>query len=354
MTTDCKPLVTVSYLKIEVIDHGPGISLENQQRLFKEIIQFNPGELQDGKGSGLGLWISHQIVKLHNGTLSVYSEGLGHGSTFTVELPIKERNISLNNIQTDSIPQYRNQRFVMAYNNEQSSSFRMKDIPTKQIQRSIRRVHASSNNYESNVAIGSETSKRSEICQLELESDGLTVQSFHVATESGKRSSFKNDWDEKMSDRMASISAYSRAFSISSREENDYIDNPEARVLIVDDASLSRKMMMRVLRHEWNDITQAEDGIQAVKAVQHAMKQNKVFDIILMDDQMPNMNGPNATKHIRDLGFNGKIIGVTGNALQADINMFLSHGANDVLIKPLQLDLLRTCIQDKNLKQFNI
>ena len=75
-------------LVIEVKDSGAGISFENQQLLFKEVVQFNPEKLQAGGGSGLGLWITKEIVDMHGGHISVYSEGEGHGSTFRLEIPM--------------------------------------------------------------------------------------------------------------------------------------------------------------------------------------------------------------------------------------------------------------------------
>ena len=63
-------------LRISVIDSGAGISPENQQRLFKEIIQFNPEVLQGGGGSGFGLYICKGIVDLHDGSIDVFSEGI--------------------------------------------------------------------------------------------------------------------------------------------------------------------------------------------------------------------------------------------------------------------------------------
>jgi len=52
---------------------------------------------------------------------------------------------------------------------------------------------------------------------------------------------------------------------------------------------------------------------------------------------MPRMDGPRATKAIRELGFVGLILGVTGNVLQEDVETFKQHGANDVFFKPLEL-----------------
>lgn len=60
--------ILVNYLRIEVTDSGPGISKENQKKLFGQYVQFHAGKLQQGNGSGLGLWISKGITELHGGT----------------------------------------------------------------------------------------------------------------------------------------------------------------------------------------------------------------------------------------------------------------------------------------------
>ena len=76
------------FLRIEVVDQGPGISSENQDLLFQNIIQFDPNALQGGGGSGLGLYISKGIVDLHGGSIGVFSEGEGKGSVFWIDIPI--------------------------------------------------------------------------------------------------------------------------------------------------------------------------------------------------------------------------------------------------------------------------
>ena len=83
------PGYTKGKLIINVKDSGTGMAEEDYSRLFKEIIQFNPEVLQAGGGSGLGLWITKGIVDLHQGQITAYSEGLGCGSSFTVELPMQ-------------------------------------------------------------------------------------------------------------------------------------------------------------------------------------------------------------------------------------------------------------------------
>ena len=63
---------------------------------------------------------------------------------------------------------------------------------------------------------------------------------------------------------------------------------------------------------------------------------NAVYDLILMDYQMPKMDGPTAIRNIRELGYQGKIVGLTGNILGSEIETMQSSGANRVLSKPVK------------------
>lgn len=73
-------------LRISVRDSGPGISAENQKKLFQQYVQIDAKKLQGGKGSGLGLWLSRAIMDMHGGHMGVMSDGEGMGSTFFVEI----------------------------------------------------------------------------------------------------------------------------------------------------------------------------------------------------------------------------------------------------------------------------
>ena len=77
-----------------------------------------------------------------------------------------------------------------------------------------------------------------------------------------------------------------------------------------------------------------------------------VYDIIFMDYQMPVMDGPTAIKAIRALGYTGRIVGLTGNALQSDQDYMRESGANDVLLKPVLQEALEAAIYYKKRKSF--
>jgi len=74
---------------VEVVDKGVGISPENQQKLFKNIVQFDALKLQNGGGSGLGLYLSNIILQKHYGKIGVFSEDNDNcGSVFYVDIPV--------------------------------------------------------------------------------------------------------------------------------------------------------------------------------------------------------------------------------------------------------------------------
>eukprot|EP00607_Mallomonas_marina_P007615 CAMPEP_0182421366 /NCGR_PEP_ID=MMETSP1167-20130531/6728_1 /TAXON_ID=2988 /ORGANISM="Mallomonas Sp, Strain CCMP3275" /LENGTH=140 /DNA_ID=CAMNT_0024598427 /DNA_START=235 /DNA_END=657 /DNA_ORIENTATION=- len=121
---------------------------------------------------------------------------------------------------------------------------------------------------------------------------------------------------------------------------------PHARVLVVDDVALNRRMVIRVIKCKWSRIEEAEDGLVAVEMAQKAVAEGDPYELILMDYQMPKMNGPEAAEIMREEGHKAFIIGVTGNGLPADVEYFLSKGTDRVLIKPLKLELLDACLKE--------
>ena len=77
-------------VRLEVQDTGPGMTREQRKKLFNEVVQFNPKELQNGQGSGLGLFLSRKIVDMHRGNIGVDVEWEGKGSIFFLELGVSD------------------------------------------------------------------------------------------------------------------------------------------------------------------------------------------------------------------------------------------------------------------------
>ena len=108
-------------------------------------------------------------------------------------------------------------------------------------------------------------------------------------------------------------------------------------ILVVDDSPLNRKMLSKLLKSKGHHIEEAENGEMAVDKIKQEADAGRNYDVILMDYVMPVMDGPTATRAIRAMDIKTPIFGLTGNAIDTDIKIFLNAGADIVLIKPFSL-----------------
>ena len=130
----------------------------------------------------------------------------------------------------------------------------------------------------------------------------------------------------------------------------------QKRVLVVEDNELNRKIAAQVIEDEGILTECAIDGLEAVKKVREAPEH--YFDLILMDVQMPGLNGYQAAEQIRGLGRCDTsavpILAMTANAFEEDARQCLAAGMNVHLAKPLQMDkvlaaLMECCGKKKDL-----
>jgi len=139
----------------------------------------------------------------------------------------------------------------------------------------------------------------------------------------------------------------SRDVSITERVSSSWLDEVSGRdlsyrILVVDDAPMNRKLLTRLLMKRGHHVEMAEDGLEAYEKVASAMKEGKRYDTILMDFQMPVMDGPTSTQKIREEGCDSFILGITGNVLPEDVAHFKNSGADGVLGKPFQVEELES------------
>lgn len=107
------------------------------------------------------------------------------------------------------------------------------------------------------------------------------------------------------------------------------------RVLIAEDTRGIQFMMTRMLQDVVAGVVLAENGETAVDAVQKAIEDQTPFDIVLMDMQMPVMNGFDATRKLRELEIHTPVIALTAGAMAGDREKCLAAGCNDYLSKPV-------------------
>jgi CheY-like chemotaxis protein len=125
------------------------------------------------------------------------------------------------------------------------------------------------------------------------------------------------------------------------------------RFLVVDDTKTNRKMTIKLLSSLGHFVEEAEDGTGFLELLNLHILSSKeqdspfeiFFDVVLMDDNMPKMCGPEATLLARKRGYKGLIFGVTGNTRIDEIQNFLDNGADEVFQKPLDIEKLMICIK---------
>ena len=216
---------------VEVIDTGVGMTAQQVSSVFADGTQFNANTLQAGKGSGLGMYIARGICKEHGGSLECSSEGLGHGTTFTMKIPLY------------SLP------------------------------------------------------------------DSTDISLEKIAPTGGEENESKEFAAETL----------------------------PLRVLAVDDTTSNLKLLQRLLVNRGHLCDGACNGKDAVKMVQDNVE---LYDTVLLDYEMPEMDGPTACAQMRRLGCSSFIVGITGNIMPEDVSHFKSCGANAVLPKPFKMTLL--------------
>ena len=113
------------------------------------------------------------------------------------------------------------------------------------------------------------------------------------------------------------------------------------KVLLAEDNMINQQVILKMLRRLGHEADSAVDGKAAVEAAI-----NGKYDLILMDVQMPVMDGLEATRHIRRLlAGRPKIIALTASALKEDRERCLQAGMNDFLSKPIRLQDLKVALE---------
>jgi CheY-like chemotaxis protein len=159
--------------------------------------------------------------------------------------------------------------------------------------------------------------------------------------------SFNFDYEPKVTEQTSSSSDN----KVQKKESNDKWNLKPLNILIVDDSSSTRKMLSRYLRMSKVCLNpeEAYDGINAVEKVKE--KDIDFYDVILMDYIMPNLEGPPATEQIRALGYQGLVIGLTGQVQPEELHLFFTCGANEVFAKPVNIAKLQDVIRFHILKK---
>ena len=400
---------TDDVVRVSVRDNGIGVSADNLKKLFGQYVQFNAGQAQKGGGSGLGLWISKTLVEMHGGVVGAESEGEGTGCSFYFELPLLERESSghvdlqieptatmemvesfekeqVHLLPVKSLSQVAPSSDIdiseYALKHEPDTVVTNKPKPTINTDFSLPWAHRTSpirsHQSRSSLALSESSEKylrdenlsgnRQEISPHRRESSESSYKSATLSLT--KRKSVDHETDH-LGIRSSLIGS-----NLNEKADNIY---KVMHVLIVDDTATTRKITKKWLESLGFEVEEAADGLIFLQKIGESsgdtrtsgsgsgsvhpdpgnsdptrrldghllQKSFRNFDFVLMDDNMPNMSGPEATAAARAAGYSGLIFGLTGNTFNVQLENFVAKGADMVFTKPLDLQKLIKALKTK-------
>ena len=137
------------------------------------------------------------------------------------------------------------------------------------------------------------------------------------------------------------VSGPEDTFTPPSDEESRKVDLSGRHVLVVDDGSTNRKLISLFLREAGAEVMTAENGQVGLD-----MARQRAFDVIVMDMQMPVLDGYATTRRLRELGVNTPIVALTAHAMSRDREKCLKAGCSDYLAKPVKSSSLLRAVAD--------
>ncbi len=341
-------------------DTGIGMSKEFVKHIFEPFERESTVTQSGIQGTGLGMAITKNIIEMMNGTISVESEP-GKGSTFTVELTLKLQDTERNAEQLKELNGLRAMVVDDDFNVCDSVSKMLKQLGmraewTTSGREAVYRAkmaHDEGDSYHTYIIdwqmpdlSGIETAKK---IRSQVGEDApiiiLTAYDWSDIEEEAKAAGVTAFCAKPlfMSDLKSALLA---ANNSADKEEKDaaawtLADFSGKRILLVEDIELNREIAEVILTEAGFLVESAPDGTDAVAMMEKA--EEYYYDAILMDVQMPIMDGYEATRTIRNMPRKDvkdlPIIAMTANALEEDKEAALKNGMNAHIAKPLDMDI---------------
>jgi two-component system sensor histidine kinase/response regulator len=346
-------------LHFAVSDTGIGISEEGQKRLFQPFSQVDGSASRKYGGTGLGLTISRQLCERMGGTITVASTP-GKGSTFdfSLEFPLQSEGATPHRDAPSAC------RILLA---SPSTSLSAALIPhlrdwcsgismAASVDEAMALLHAGQDVLVLDSALP-DSDRLLEQARLQAPTSKIVLLSTIAERQRQIHLRDKKCIDACLSKpvRRERLNLALRAVlrgdeeadsSLPLRAEESSL-NHVCHILVVEDNPVNQKVALYMLSKLGLRADIAADGLEAVEAARRI-----AYDIILMDCQMPEMDGFEATAKIRqleaELGRTAKarILAMTANALSGDRERCLASGMDDYLEKPLRMDVLRETLAE--------
>ena len=340
-------------LTFSVVDTGIGLDDGQLKAIFEEFEQVDNSSTRKYSGTGLGLSISEQLVALMKGKIWVQSQ-LGTGSIFSFTLPFMKAESDHNHsLKSQSIAPT---LFVMeslsiksqldAFASRQGLDYVVFESAGKAIselkrsqrwQNVVVFAEGIANPKLADASLKRFVSDNSDVIwvgnELSLNPIEDTVDCFRPMLDIPLGELNTQAFNELLT------AVFVRLVK---KRESGAAESPlhGLQVLIVEDNDINQTVFIEMLRQFDMQITLANDGVEAIAKV----KQDGPFDLVIMDCQMPVMDGYEATKVIRKMADKALseqiIVAATAHGMEDELNRCLNVGMNDYLVKPFTQEQL--------------
>ncbi len=348
------------HLQFAVRDSGIGIAADRISRLFESFTQADSSTTRRYGGSGLGLAISRRLTELMGGVMWAESPGLGMGSTFSftiafesVALPSRRPAQAQIGIQ----PWLKGKRMLIVDDNEtnrriltiQARKWGLAPRATASATEALKWLRS---NLAFDLAILDE--QMPEMDGIALARELRKIERWKslpliFLTSLGRREIRARDLGfalyltkplkpsalfDALAEVFARATGTARAQPVRTPVELGMAERHPLRILVAEDNAVNQKLALRLLQQMGYRADVASNGLEAVECVQR-----QAYDLVLMDVQMPELDGLGATRTIRGLKsiHQPRIVAMTANAMQGDRETCLEAGMDDYLSKPIRM-----------------
>ncbi|MBV6450101.1 MAG: Sensor histidine kinase RcsC [Anaerolineales bacterium] len=366
--------LTPGTLLFTVRDTGIGLTEEGMSRIFQSFSQADSSTTRKYGGTGLGLAISKRLVELMGGSMWAESEGLGLGATFsftihapTAELPRNAHRefigeqIELSGKRILIVDDNATNRRIL---NVQTSKWGMVARETEFPEQALQWIQQGEN---FDVAIldmhmpemdGVQLAKRIRSGRAELP---IVLFSSLGRREAGVDDDLfaayltKPIKQSQLFDTLAGLfigtkTPDERPVTERFKLDPEFAARHPLKILLAEDNAVNQKLALRLLEQMGYRADVASNGVEAIESVAR-----QKYDVILMDVQMPEMDGLEATRQIvaKWSQNHPRIIGLTANALEGDRELCLAAGMADYISKPIRVNELVDALARAGRRQVN-
>ena len=348
-------------LTCEVIDTGVGIEPAKQRQIFRAFEQADNSTTRRYGGTGLGLAICSRLVKAMGGEIGVISKpGAGSTFSFTIALPVASKPLDVTGprstraIEGASVLVVDDNATNRRILEEMLRNWRMHPVTATGVEEAIALLRAAANQgrpfdllltdshmpdhdgFELARTIGDDERLRNTL--IMMLSSGGRPDDVGRCQELGI-----TNYLLKPIKQSELFDAIAKAFNLVTTSDADAVPVQDGRapqlgslrILLAEDSLVNQKLAVGLLEKHGHTVDVVENGTAAVRAVR---KQS--YDLVLMDIQMPEMDGLEATRVIREMecihGGHLPIVAMTAHAMKGDRERCLSAGMDGYVAKPIR------------------